>query len=369
MSIRAGIIGCGKVGHMHAVAFQRVAGVELVAACDSDLRRANEYAEKYGLAPYDDIGKMVRDSKVDAVSICTPHPLHASGAIAAMEAGAHVIIEKPLASTLKDCDAIIAAAEKHGRIGGTICQSRFKDPCRRVRQAIDEERIGTPVLGIVSMLSWRDEAYYNMDPWRGSWKHEGGGVLINQAPHQIDLIQWYMGPISHLYGRWANLNHPYIEVDDTAVAVIVFKSGALGSIVVSNSQNPAVHGRVQISGSNGSTIAVKTDSGAMFIAGVSGVTEPPTNDMWTIPGEQPMLDEWRKQDSDLFLRTDINHYHFLQLQDFIRAIKDGSSPHIDLREGRKTVEIITAIYRSTRDNAPVSFPLYPEAADDTHFLR
>jgi len=286
-----------------------------------------------------------------------------------MEAGAHVIIEKPMASTLKDCDAIIEAAEKNGRIGGTICQNRFKEPCRRIRKAIDDERIGKPVLGVVSMLGWRDEAYYNLDPWRGSWKHEGGGVLINQAPHQIDLIQWYMGPISHLYGRWANLNHPYIEVDDTAVAVIVFKSGALGSIVVSNSQNPALHGRVQISGSNGSTVGVKTDGGAMFIAGVSGVTKPPINDVWTIPGEEAMLAEWQRLDSDLFARTDINHNHFLQLQDFARAIKEGSAPMIDLREGRKTVEIITAIYRSTRDNAAISFPLYPEAGDETHFLR
>ena len=369
MGIRVGIVGCGKVGHMHAIAYQRVAGVELVAACDSDFGRAKEYEQKYGIVPYDDVGRMVRESSVEAVSICTPHPLHAAGAVAAMEAGAHVMIEKPLASTLKDCDAIINAAEKFGKTGGTICQNRFKEPCRRIRKAIDDGKIGKPVLGIVSMLGWRDEAYYKLDPWRGSWKHEGGGVLINQAPHQIDLIQWYMGPVKQLYGRWANLNHPYIEVDDTAIAVIVFESGALGSIVVSNSQNPALHGRVQISGSNGSTIGVKTDGGAMFIAGVSAVTEPPVNDIWTIPGEESLLPEWQKQDSGFFESVDINHNHYLQLLDFIRAINEEKKPLIDLKDGRKTVEIITAIYRTTRDNEPVSFPLYPEAADETHFQR
>jgi len=368
MSICAGIVGCGKVGHMHAIALGRIEGVELAAVCDSDIERANYYAREYGITPYDDVEKMVRESGVDVVCICTPHPLHASGAVTAMEAGAHVIIEKPLASTLKDCDAIIAAAEKYGKLGATISQNRYKEPCVRIRKAIDDGKLGKPVLGIANMLSWRDEAYYRSDPWRGSWKYEGGGVLINQAPHQIDLFHWYMGPVSQVYGRWANLNHPYIEVDDTAIAVVVFESGALGCILVSNSLNPALYARVQITGSNGSTVGVKTDGGAMFIAGMSNALEPPINDVWNIPGEQDMLPKLQKQDIELFERNDINHNHFLQLSDFIRSVRNGTKPQSDLLEGRKTVELITAIYRTTRDNAPVSFPLHPEDADETHYL-
>ncbi len=123
---------------------------------------------------------------------------------------------------------------------GMICQRRFFEPCQRIRRAIDEGKLGRPILGTVTMFGWRDAAYYRSDPWRGSWQGEGGGVLVNQAPHQLDLLLWYIGEIEEVFGYWANLNHPTIEVDDTAVAVIRFKSGALGNIVVSNSQNPAL---------------------------------------------------------------------------------------------------------------------------------
>ena len=148
-----------------------------------------------------------------------------------------------------------------------------------------------PILGSVAMYGWRDEAYYRSDPWRGSWQGEGGGVLVNQAPHQLDLLHWYMGEIDELFGFWANLNHPYIEVEDTAVAVLRFKNGALGNIVVSNSQNPALYGRVYVHGSNGASIGVQTDGGAMFIAGMSSITEPPINDLWTVPGEEEIIEK------------------------------------------------------------------------------
>jgi predicted dehydrogenase len=165
--------------------------------------------------------------------------LHADPAVKAAQAGAHVLSEKPLASSPEDRDAIFNAANKSGVKIGTVCQRRFCAPCQRIRRAIDEGKIGSPVLGSVATYGWRDQAYYKSDPWRGTWKGEGGGVLVNQAPHQLDLLQWYMGPIDELFGFWDNLNHPYIEVEDTAIAMLRFKNGALGNIVVSNAQNPA----------------------------------------------------------------------------------------------------------------------------------
>src|SRR5262249_48301642 len=135
-----------------------------------------------------------------------------------------------------------------------------------------------PILGIATIFGWRDEAYYRSDPWRGSWEHEGGGVLVNQSPHQLDLLLWYFGEIEEMFGYWANLNHPCIEVDDTAIATIRFKNGALGNIVVSNSQNPALYARVSAHGSNGATLGVQTDGGAMFIVGRTNAIEPPFND-------------------------------------------------------------------------------------------
>lgn len=139
------------------------------------------------------------------------------------------------------------------------------------------------------MLGWRNEAYYRSDPWRGKWIEEWGGVLVNQAPHQLDILQWFMGPIDSLFGFWENLNHPYIEVEDTAAAAIRFKNGGLGNIVVSNSQHPALYGKVHVHGSNGASVGVQTDGGSMFIAGMSGMLEPPYNNLWTIPGEEQFL--------------------------------------------------------------------------------
>src|SRR5262249_61287694 len=133
---------------------------------------------------------------------------------------------------------------------------------------------------------------------------EGGGVLVNQAPHQLDLLQWFMGPIAQLFGCWVNLNHPYIEVEDTAAAIIRFKNGALGNILVSNSQNPALYGKVAVHGSNGASVGVQTDGGAMFIAGMSSIAEPPINDFWNIPGEEGLLEHWQDEDSALFHRID-----------------------------------------------------------------
>ena len=362
--IRAAIIGCGKVGHMHAKAYGQIAGADLVAACDSDILRAKEYAELYGVSAYDSVEKMVKDSGVHVSSVCTPHPNHRECSLAALSAGSHVIVEKPLAATLGDCDDIIAEAKRTGLHAGTVCQRRFYKPCMRIKDAIEAGKLGTPVLGMVTMLGWRDEKYYQADPWRGSWKDEGGGVLVNQSPHQLDLLLWYMGEVDSVYGAWANLNHPYIEVDDTAIAVIRFKSGALGSIVVSNSQNPALYGKVHVFGSNGAAAGVKTDGGAMFIAGMSSITEPPVNDIWTVAGEENMLEEWKRLDSDFFNSVDaMTYYHQLQLEDFMQAVRDGTRPLVDDAAGRRTVELFTAIYRSNRDKVPVSFPLKPDDKD------
>jgi len=362
--LRAAIVGCGKVGHFHAKAFGNMDSVELTAVCGRDLSKTKDYAKQYGVKAYDNVEQMIKDSSIQIVSICTPHPNHRESALSALNAGANVIVEKPLASTLRDCDDIIEAAERNGVIAGTVSQRRYYRPCMRIRKAIDDGKLGRPVIGVVTMLGWRDEAYYKSDSWRGSWKHEGGGVLVNQAPHQLDLLLWYMGPIDSVHGAWANFNHPYIEVEDTAIAVIRFKSGALGSIVVSNSQNPALYGKVHIFGSNGAAAGVQTDGGAMFIAGVSKITEPPVNDLWTVPGEGGMLDDWNKHDSDFFNSLDaITYFLELQLTDFVQAVLSGTRPLVDAAAGRRVVELFTAIYRSNKSKAPVTFPLMPDITD------
>ncbi len=356
--LRTGIIGCGKVGSFHAQAYAQLPGSQFTAVCDANRDRAEAFAAQWGVRAYTDVEQMCREAQLDVVSVCTPHPLHANPAVAAASCGCHVLVEKPLASTLADCDAIIEAGERSHVTIGTMVQRRFYRPCMRIRQAIDDGKLGRPVLGMVTMLGWRDEDYYRSDPWRGSWEGEGGGVLVNQAPHQLDLLLWYMGEVDEVYGVWKNLNHPYIEVEDTAAAVVKFKNGGVGSIVVSNSQNPALYGKVHIFGDNGAAAGVQTDGGAMFIAGMSSITEPPVNDLWTVPGEEQLLPRWQEEDRAFFNSVDsMHHYHTQQIQDFLDAVAQGRRPLVDAAEGRRTVELFTAIYRSTRDGVPVKFPL------------
>jgi predicted dehydrogenase len=359
--VRTALIGCGKIGRIHAEALTRLPQSHFVAVCDFDATRADAFAADFGVRPFREIGEMIRAEGVQAVSLCTPHPLHAAGAVDACEAGAHVLVEKPMASTLKDCDAMLAAAKRYGVQLGVVSQRRFFEPVRRMKMAIEAGKIGAPVLGTMTMLSWRDEDYYRSDPWRGKWDTEGGGVLVNQSAHQLDLLQWFMGPIEEISGYWGNLNHPYIEVEDTSVAVIRFRGGGLGSIVSSVSQRPGIYTKVHVHGSNGASVGAQTDSGATFIAGMSGVSEPAVNDLWTVPGEEHLLQEFEQEDRARFRRRGSTEvYHELQIEDFLDSILERRSPAVTGEDGRVTVEMFTAIYRSNCEKRPVSFPIREE---------
>ena len=365
--VRTAIVGCGKVGHLHAQALSALDESNWVAVCDERADRATAFAQQYNVKPYADVATMVKDAGVQVVIVATPHPVHASPALAAIRAGAHVLIEKPLASSLKDCDAMINVAKVANVKLGVMSQRRWYPPVQRVKAAIDAGKIGRPVLGMVVILGWRDQAYYQSDPWRGKWETEGGGVLVNQSPHQLDILQWLMGPIEEVFAYWDNLNHPYIEVEDTAVVSIRFKNGGLGSIVVSNSQKPGLYGKVHVFGENGAAVGVQTDGGAMFIAGMSSVLEPPINDIWTVPGEELLLPQWQTEDRAAFEKLDpTTYYHRVQDQEFLQAILENREPAVTAVEGRKTVELFSAIYRSQRDRRPVKFPLDAQVGSEQY---
>jgi UDP-N-acetyl-2-amino-2-deoxyglucuronate dehydrogenase len=357
--LRAAIIGCGKMAQVHAQALMNIAETELVAVQSRSLEKAAAFGAPYQAHPYTDIAEMIRREKVDVVVICTPHPAHKEAAITAFENGAHVLVEKPLAISLVDCDAMIDAAKAAGKQLGMISQRRFFPSCLRIKQAIDDGKLGTPMLGFVVMYGWRDETYYKSDPWRGKWAEEGGGVLVNQAPHQLDLLQWFMGSeFEEVYGVWSNINHPYIEVDDTAAAIVRFKNGAVANIMVSNAQKPGIYGKVHIHGSNGATAGVQTDGGSMFLPGRSTITEPPLNDLWTVAGEETLLQQWQQEDTALFNSVNpVEYFIRLQQRDFILAVIEQRKPLVGGIDGRKTVELFNAIYRSSQERKPVKWPL------------
>ena len=355
------IAGCGKVAHLHAKAIQQIENVSLKVAWSRSHESVLKFSEQYGIKPYQDISRMVTENEIDIVIVCTPHPFHLEPTVSAALAGAHVLVEKPLASTLEDCDLMIDACRKSNVKLGVISQRRWYEPVRRVKEAIDSGKIDIPVFGSINMLGWRDKNYYDSDEWRGTWDMEGGGVLVNQAPHQLDILLWYMGEVDEVIGCWNNLNHPYIEVEDTALAIIRFKSGAMGNIIVSNSQKPGIYGKVQVHGKNGASVGVQTDSGAMFIAGMTGITEPPENDIWSIPGEENLPDIWKEEDKSFFSGIDPTVYFMkCQIEDFRDAILENREPMVNGNFGRKTVELFSAIYRSQRDHKWIKFPLMPE---------
>lgn len=366
------IAGCGKVAHIHARVIGNIHNARLSGVWSRTPSTAHDFAAQYHTKAYSSVEEMVDENKSDLVIVCTPHPFHERPAVEAAEAGANILVEKPLASDLQGCDAMIDACRKRNVKLGVVSQRRWYEPVIRVKKAIEEGKIGKPVMATATMLGWRDRAYYDSDAWRGTWDMEGGGVMVNQAPHQLDLFLWYMGEVDEVYGIWRNLNHPYIEVEDTALAIVRFRSGAIGNIIVSNSQKPGIYGKVHVHGENGASVGVQTDSGAMFIAGMTGVAQPPVNDLWTVPGEEKLLEKWISDDTDLFKSHDpVDYYMQCQIEDFLMAIGDDRDPSVSGEAGRRVVELFTAIYRSTRDNLPVKFPLQCEPGLDgrQHLIR
>ncbi|HPX28536.1 MAG TPA: Gfo/Idh/MocA family oxidoreductase [Sphaerochaeta sp.] len=354
--VRYALLGYGKVAHLHAQALRNVKNSRFVAVWGRNMEKARQFAKKWEIEAYTDLDLMVKEAKVDAVVVTTVHPLHMEHTLKALDAGLHVMVEKPMALTVWQCDRMIAKAEEKQKKLGVISQRRWYPACQRIRKAIDSGNLGTPVIGQVTMLGWRDKAYYDSDPWRGSWELEGGGVLINQAPHQLDLLHWYLGEIEEVYAQWDNFNHPYIEVEDSAVATVRFRSGAIASILVSNSQKPGIYAKVHVHGSNAFSAGVQTDGGAMFVAGQSTIIDPAVNDLWTIEGEQGNLERWKEEDAKLFNEVDATTYFFtLQLEDFTRAILEDRKPASSGHDGRETVKLIEGIYKSGRTGKPVRY--------------
>jgi len=354
--IRFGLIGYGKVAALHAQALRTAAHCKLVSVTGHHKEKRDAFAARWGLASRDSIEEMVKKDGIEAVVITTPHLQHPHDAMEALGAGCHVLVEKPLALSVSEVETMISASQIRGRLLGVVSQRRWYPSCRRIRTAIDEGLLGTPALGQLTILGWRDEPYYRSDPWRGSWQHEGGGVIVNQAPHQFDLLCWYMGEVAEVYGEWANINHPYIEVEDSAVATVRFRTGGLASVFISNSQKPGLYAKVHIHGSSGSSVGVQTDGGAMFIAGRSAVLEPPYNDLWTIPGQEAMREQWQKEDAAFFAGIDATWYFFAQQEeDFAMAILRGGKPAVTGHDGLQVARIIEGIYRAQRDKMPVRY--------------
>jgi UDP-N-acetyl-2-amino-2-deoxyglucuronate dehydrogenase len=368
--MRAAVVGLG-VGRAHAEAYHQLPETELVAVCDANEARLEPVAEQYGCRAYTAVDALLADKDVELVSVATPHPSHAELAIRALRAGKHVLVEKPMTVDLADADRMIATAHDTGRTLATVFQRRWWPAAMNVRRSIDEGSIGRPMLGQCHLSMWRPKGYYERDAWRGRWDTEGGGVLINQAIHAIDMFQWLMGgQAEEVVGRWSNLTHPYIEVEDNAVAVLRFAGGALGVLSATTSSRLSQNS-VVIHGTDGHSIGVSEEP-----EGAVGY-----NHVWTVPGEEiqskrSLADhvargEYIYESGGLepdapvdrqqcwpteyqFKQPAKPNYHARQIQELVAAIRAGRKPLVDGIEGRKSVAILLAIYESQRTGQPVT---------------
>lgn len=346
--IKVAIVGCGNIADNHYQAYASFTDVEVVAVVDLDTDRAQKFATDRGIphavmqiADLPGLG-------VQAISVCTPHPVHELVVIQAAELGMHVMCEKPLAVDMAAATRMVEAAERTGITLGTVLQRRFWEAATRLRMAIDRGDLGTPILGHCSIMLHRGPEYYNADSWRGTWKSDGGGVLMTQGVHYVDLLSWYMGPAVEVFAYADTLTlREHIEVEDSLAATVKFATGGMATILATVSASPSLGARVSITGSTGATGSVTE-----YPDGGVGIT-----DLWTVPGEHESVDVYANGIGGNLSVAEINAgvapYHRIQLREFIDALVEGREPLVSGRDALGSLEIVAGVYESARTGRPV----------------
>ncbi len=348
MSVGFGIVGTGMIAGFHAKAIAAIPDARLVGAFDTVAERADKFAADNGCTGYGDLDAMLANSDIDIITICTPSGAHRDPAVAAAKAGKHVLVEKPLEITLARCDDIINACNEAGVKLGAILPSRFTGANLALKAAIDAGRFGKLTLGDTYVKWWRTQEYYDSGGWRGTWQLDGGGAYMNQAIHNVDLLRWFMGDVTEVCGLTATIAHERIEVEDVGSAVVRFANGALGTLEASTSVYPGLLKKTEIHGTEGSAIVEQDDIL-----------------LWDFKNPHPDDDRIRTEFAPKAANTGgaadpaaISFVpHQRQFEDFIAAVRGEKDLAIDGLEGRKSVELILAIYQSSWTGQRVSLPL------------
>jgi len=353
MPIGFGIVGCGMIANFHARAIADIPGAKLVACFDNAPGAAERLAAATGCKPYSRLPAMLADPAVQVVTVATPSGAHWEPAVAAARAGKHVIVEKPLEITLRRCDQIIEACQKAGVLLSTIFPSRFHGSSVQLKHAVDQGRFGRMTVGDAYVKWYRTQQYYDSGAWRGTWELDGGGALMNQAIHSVDLLTWLMGPVMEVRALTGLLAHERIAVEDVAVAAVRFASGAVGVIEASTAIYPGYLKRIELHGTAGSAVMEEEDIVKWDFAKRK-------------PQDEAIHQKMAQRVSGGGGASDpaaIGHHgHARQFRDVIRAIKKGGTPLVDGPEGRRSVEIILAIYKSAETGRAVELPLKADPA-------
>ncbi len=357
---RFGIVGCGVIGPTHAQAIASLPDAQLVAVTDINPEKAQRLADEYAVKPYTDLAEMLAGEQLDVVIICTPSGLHGEQVCQVMRSGRHVIVEKPMEISHAAIEEMLRVQQESGVKLAVISQHRFDPASLQVHDLVEEQAFGRLVLGNVIVPWWRSQAYYDSGKWRGTWQLDGGGVLMNQSIHSIDLLQWFMGPVRSIYAYTDTLAHR-METEDVAVAVLRFANGALGTIAATTGAYPGVTTRIEIFGDKGSAVIEDDNLSYLHLAredsqeiGAYGIAQDKS-------GSHDKSGSYREsKKADTAGSTAQNpaalsfRGHALQIADMIRAIREDGTPLVDGQAARRPVEIILGIYESARTHKEVT---------------
>lgn len=343
--LRFAIVGAGVIGRWHASVIEAIDGCELVAVVDTVPERARALGDRYSVATAETIEAALASNDFDAVAICVPSGLHADLAVEALDAGKHVILEKPVDVGRPAVERIRAAHEKAGTVLTVVSQHRFDPATEAVYAAIREGRLGRLTSAVASVAWWRSQDYYDSGDWRGTWALDGGGALMNQSVHTVDLMLGAMGRPVEVFAYTEVLAHERIEVEDTAVAIVKFESGALGVVHATTAAAPGGAARLQVHGDRGSAVinddrlvemTVVEDDGTTVDLAIGRAAEAPT----VTEGDDPGA-----------VLSDAHRY---QYRNFLDAIAGEADVRVGLREAGNALATILAIYESARTGKPVS---------------
>lgn len=365
--MRFALVGCGVIAPTHARALLGLPDrAELVACSDVVPGRARALAAELGIEAraYADV---LADPTIDAVTVCTPSGLHAEVGVPALLAGKHVVVEKPMDVSLEACDRLLAAQARSGATLAVVSQHRFDAASQAVKAAVDAGVLGRLVLAEARVPWYRTQEYYDSGEWRGTWAMDGGGALVNQGVHTLDLLRWTCGPVRTVYAQARTAAHERIEVEDVLCATVEFAGGAIGSVVASTAAYPGFPARLGVHGTLGGAViegdrlatlatvdgvtrggeAAHAHAVQVATGGTRAATEAVDESVHAVTAEL--------SGDDTALPADAwGTAHRAQLLDFVDAAEHGRAPLVDGHEGRSAVELVRAIYDSARTGAPVT---------------
>lgn len=339
--LKFGILGCGNISKTHVHGITHSEGASLVAVCDTVDEKAKALGAEIGVPAFSDFDAFLKE--VDAITVCIPSGLHHEYAIRAARAGKHVLTEKPLDITLASGTAMVEACEQAGVKLACISQHRFTKDMRRLYDAVQNGELGTLVQGDSFTKWYRSQGYYDSAGWRGTWALDGGGALMNQGVHYVDMIQWIMGGVKSVQARTRTVMHN-IEVEDQAIAMVEYTSGAWGVIQGSTCTYPGMSERIEVHGTKG-TVVVEADRAKIWVTKEVSEHEP--------FGPSVTLGKAHELEADE-TTANWNQAHLMQIQDFTNAVREDRDPFITGRAALEPLKVILAIYESSsRGGSPV----------------